>query len=215
MPSATKFAKLTHENYRSARQRRSVETERKFTSAAEQLFAQRGYARTHVAEIIKLSGCSTGSFYHRFVDKEGLFRVMADNFLVDAQARIEGLAFDREIHGNLRTMVTYLAHEIFQAINANLGLYRAAHELSHDAPEVWQHLSDLTRSIGHRLVSVSAQYANEIKVSKPDQALLHAMQLIVMVVLQTRLGAGPLFPKGDAALITVLTHAALGVLGHA
>lgn len=45
---------------------------RAILDAALRCFSERGYSRTQIQEVRRLSGASTGSIYHHFGDKEGL-----------------------------------------------------------------------------------------------------------------------------------------------
>ena len=47
------------------------QTVEKILSAAERLFAQKGYAKTTLQDIIDTTGLSKGAVYHHFKSKEG------------------------------------------------------------------------------------------------------------------------------------------------
>jgi AcrR family transcriptional regulator len=59
-----------------ANQARSREAQARLMKAGEGVFAQQGYDEAHVSDIAAAAGCSIGSFYRRFRDKEALFRAL-------------------------------------------------------------------------------------------------------------------------------------------
>jgi len=54
------------------------ETRRRILDAATGVFAEKGYQRTAVEDIVRASDTSKGSFYHFFVGKEGIFVALVD-----------------------------------------------------------------------------------------------------------------------------------------
>jgi AcrR family transcriptional regulator len=63
-----------------ANQARSREAQARLIKAGEQVFAKQGYDEAHVTDIAAAAGCSIGSFYRRFRDKEALFRALSLQF---------------------------------------------------------------------------------------------------------------------------------------
>jgi len=57
------------------------QTRRAIEAAARNLFAQRGFHGTTLADITSAAGRSPGSFYRYFADKEDLLAVLAEDFL--------------------------------------------------------------------------------------------------------------------------------------
>lgn len=180
--------------------------------AAERLFAEHGYAGTKVAEIIKESGCSTGSFYHRFSDKEGLARVLIQRYYETTKAAIEGLDMHRGSQGSLREMMTGIAEFTYDLMSQRLGVYRAALRVSQTAPEVWESPAALTRLASDRAIAVAGEYAEEITATDPAAAMQKSIQLIIMIILQTQLGSGNLFPTDRQELVDLVVNASLGIL---
>ena len=50
-------------------------------TAALHLFTTRGYFNTSVPDIVRASGCSTGSIYHHFGDKEGIAKALFESLV--------------------------------------------------------------------------------------------------------------------------------------
>ncbi len=46
------------------------------------LFTKQGYFKTSVPDIVKASGCSTGSIYHHFKDKEGIASALYESLVM-------------------------------------------------------------------------------------------------------------------------------------
>lgn len=74
---------------RTPRQSRSRATLARIEDAAETLFADRGYDGTTVGDIVARAGCSVGSFYARFNDKEALLHHVHDRHCRKLIERIE------------------------------------------------------------------------------------------------------------------------------
>ncbi len=200
--------------YRPTRQNRSADSERRLLEAAEALFRQKGYVHTRVSEIIRMSGVSTGSFYHRFGDKNGLKDEMCARFVAASSEKIARMDLSRRTHGDLRAMLRWLAWQIHDAIAANQGIYRIVDELSKTEPEKWESFRVLGQQIRDRVVEAAVEYRDEITVPEPERraALSNVVQLIITIILQTRLGAAAMFPKEPQALIDMLMQAAMGLL---
>ena len=203
-----------HAGYRPTRQNRSANSEKRLLEAAEALFREKGYVHTRVSEIIRISGVSTGSFYHRFGDKNGLKDEMCARFVAASSERIAGMDLSRRTHGNLRAMLRWLAWQIHDAIAANQGIYRIVDELSKTEPERWEAFRVLGEQIRDRVVEAAAEYRDQITVPETEQqvALTNVVQLIITIILQTRLGAAAMFPREPEALIDMLVQAAMGLL---
>lgn len=58
-------------------------------AAAEQVFAERGIAGAHVAEIARRAGTSKGSFYLHFQSKDDAFLAVVESFLARCAAMIQ------------------------------------------------------------------------------------------------------------------------------
>jgi AcrR family transcriptional regulator len=79
---------------------RKIATREKILEAALAVFAQKGYHRTIVDDIVRVSGTSKGAVYHHFPNKEALFLALVDEF-ASHLARAVGDAIGRQ-HGALQ-----------------------------------------------------------------------------------------------------------------
>jgi len=198
--------------YTPAKQARSRRTEQKFLEAAEVIFAQNGFARARIADIVSVSGCSTGSFYHRFSDKRDLFDVMLDRIWTELVEETGQMDLSRQTHGSLANLLTHYAGHSLDTVRGHEGFYRAVQEISVVDPTAWNKLKGLTVRIGERFAAEVEQYADEIPQEDKQQAIKHAIQVIVLMAVHTTLGSGPLFPSDQSQLRDVMVKAALGVL---
>ncbi|MBL6853948.1 MAG: TetR/AcrR family transcriptional regulator [Alphaproteobacteria bacterium] len=61
-------------------QARSRNARDRLLTAGEKVFAKLGYDAAHVTDIAQAAGCSVGSFYRRFRDKEAFFKALHHRF---------------------------------------------------------------------------------------------------------------------------------------
>ncbi len=205
-------AKRSSQGYQPAKQERSRKSEQRFLDAAQKLYLEKGFAATGVAEIIKTSGGSTGSFYHRFSDKRDVFDVMFEHFVESAKERTKTLDLSRATHGDLKGLLTFYAKSSFELTNENLGFYRAAQEITVHDPEVWERLKELAQRIGDLFAKIAHEFADEIVANDPETALRQAVQIIITMTIQTALGSGPMLPADPMERAEVIARAAKGVL---
>ena len=66
------------------------ETQRRILDAATRVFAEKGYQRTAVEDIVRASDTSKGSFYHFFPGKEGIFVALVDQLGETLLTRVAG-----------------------------------------------------------------------------------------------------------------------------
>jgi len=88
MTAAVGIAPLDRAHGRAPQQGRSRRTMARIVAAAEALFAERGFDGTSVHDIVARAGCSIGTFYARFTDKESLFLHLHET---QCRAMIEGV----------------------------------------------------------------------------------------------------------------------------
>lgn len=68
-------------------QQRAEETRSHILDAAGELFAQRGYDATSVADICEQAGVTKGAFYHHFASKQSVFLELRDRWLAPLEAQ--------------------------------------------------------------------------------------------------------------------------------
>ena len=89
-------------------------TREKILEAALSVFAQKGYHRAIVDDIVRVSGTSKGAVYHHFPNKEALFLALVDEFASHlAAAAAEAIAAQhgalKKVEGALRAALETFA----------------------------------------------------------------------------------------------------------
>ena len=156
-------------------QERGKIAERNIINAAQQAFAEHGYSGARVADIVKLAGSSTGSFYFRFKNKDALFEFMLDDF-IDKSRRV--LA---QVPVNFNSLPELLEWQVTQhasLLEQNHGFYRAVNEVSISNPATWNTLRLLTSEIAASVVLSAAPFKDVITAPNWQQAVFSAVEFI-------------------------------------
>jgi len=123
---------------RPAYQNRSREQRDRLLKAGERAFAASGFWQTHITDIAKRAGCSVGSFYRRFEDKEAFFLALQSDMAGHAEANIAKFFEDPEREGEaLDELIVRLARNTARTMRGIEGYYRALFELSLRGQNVW------------------------------------------------------------------------------
>ena len=191
------------------KQDRGLQAERKILAAAQQVFAEKGFAGARVADIVKLAESSTGNFYFRFKNKEALFEHMLEQFLVNS--RLAATDVSPEVD-NIVELIAWLVARNAQQLNANIGFYRAVNEVSIRHPDTWLRLRTLSEEIGDLMVEYSRDYLTEIPGQYPEVRLRQAINLITGHMANQAIHH-PDRQIDDATSLEVNFRAGLGILG--
>ncbi|KZL12556.1 HTH-type transcriptional repressor NicS [Pseudovibrio axinellae] len=194
------------------KQKRGYEAEQNFLQAAKTIFAREGVSRARVSDIVQLAGSSTGNFYFRFKNKEMLFERLFEIFeeyvakivkeIYDPTKSLEGIIY----------FTTALNHRI---LIENVGLYRAAHEISTKKPETWTRFQALSKTTADHIITLCAPYKAQIPFDDWEVQVRKAILLISgFIANQAIRNAGPAH-FGSQDLVDMLFMAAMGVLGLA
>ena len=76
---------------RRSQEERTRSTRSALTSAARQLFAERGYAAVSTDEIVRAAGVTRGALYHHYADKQALFRDVFEQLEAEITAEISAV----------------------------------------------------------------------------------------------------------------------------
>jgi len=201
--------------YRSAQQTRSALTEAKFLKAAAKLFAERGYSGTRVADIIRESGCSTGSFYHRFSDKESVFHLLLEYYIDEMMAQVEAYDLEPQHYDSVEDLFHFFTEESVRSVKDKRGFYMAVQELSLTDSSLMERLKRITQALLDRFEDVTPKYLDQINAENPHEAMKQACQLIVTLSWRRELGDGVYFPKSDQEFARMMANAASGILNAA
>jgi AcrR family transcriptional regulator len=123
---------------RPAYQVRSRQQRDRLMKAGERVFAERGFWQAHVADIAKRAGCSVGSFYRRFQDKEAFFFALQTDMAAHAEANIARFFDDPACRQEpLGHVFLRLVRNTARTMKGIEGYYRALFELSLRGQNVW------------------------------------------------------------------------------
>jgi len=178
-----------------ALQSRSMKTEQSLVSAAEMLFASNGYDGTRIADICDLSDCSSGSFYHRFVDKFGLFKFMFARYQDQVHRVVEEMDITKAGNGDLENLISSFAEIAFETINSNVGFFRAADELTPKHQDIELQMLSLSRVVGEKITRAANEFSPNGNNEELALALRHSSQVIITLIVQTRLAKAPMLPR--------------------
>ena len=129
-----------------ARQHRSREQRDRLLKAGEQVFAKRGFADSHISEIVSGAKCSIGSFYRRFKDKEALFLALQEDMYQQSLRKIDRFFSNPACESKPLTVVFFrLLENTANEAMCIKGYYRALFELSLRGREVWDQMRELER----------------------------------------------------------------------
>lgn len=123
---------------RPAYQTRSREQRDRLLKAGERAFAASGFWETHVTDIAKRAGCSVGSFYRRFEDKEAFFLALQADMAARSEANIVAFFSDpARATEPLDDLFRLLLRRTARGMREIEGYYRALFELSLRGQDVW------------------------------------------------------------------------------
>jgi AcrR family transcriptional regulator len=94
-------------------QLRGEETRSRILDAAGELFAERGYDATSVADICARAGVTKGAFYHHFKSKQAVFLEMRDRWLAPLETQLTLARDPAETLPQLLQHVADLARAMF------------------------------------------------------------------------------------------------------
>ncbi|MHA7986245.1 TetR/AcrR family transcriptional regulator [Rathayibacter sp. CAU 1779] len=84
-------------------------TQKVLLGAALELFVERGYAKTSVDDIVQRASSSTGSFYHHFGDKSGIYLALWDDWMDHQEEAVSKAILDARGQGETDTLQLFKA----------------------------------------------------------------------------------------------------------
>jgi AcrR family transcriptional regulator len=196
----------------SAPQKRSLDSQRKLLSAAEELFAEKGFQRTTVANIIERSSCSVGSFYHQFTDKLGIFEVLFQHYVDDTYSAVDKFTYSRKTAPHVSQALHQIGMLAVGQLKSHVGARLAAEEMMFDRPDLRAATLGLTDRYIEKMSSVVTIYPDQIGHNKPIRALENTIQMMAMVLTSQSLRPTHHLPFGDEELVALLVQVACGIL---
>ena len=122
-------------------------------SAAVELFAQHGYERTSVAQVVAAAGVAKGGFYHHFASKEDLLYEVYGDLIGRQLAAMDEIAARRDppdvtLHAMIVELVVSTAGSAKQA----KVFWREMHSLGDERAELYRRQRRRCHDAVHRVV---------------------------------------------------------------
>lgn len=205
--SAAKWALPTH-------QQRSRQQRDRLLKAGERVFAARGFADAHISEIVGQAGCSIGSFYRRFKDKEALFLALQGDMYDKAHANIVKFFAHPGCDTAPLTRVCFQLIENGAREAAKIkGYYRALFEISLRGVKVWDRMRALERFQAEQLEALFRRRGVTHLRTDFVIAVSATLRMINGNLVSLMLhGPGP-YAHGDFRATCELTRILMGVAG--
>jgi AcrR family transcriptional regulator len=196
-------------------QARSRDARDRLLAAGERVFAKLGYDAAHVSDIALAAGCSVGSFYRRFRDKEAFFKALHHRFTErnqDSSARFFAMPAWQEqpTAAMLRTLIESTAH----IMKRNQGFFRALFQrsLAGAGADYWPGMRAGTARQGQLLAEFLAA-RGEGAHENLAEACTFALRSVDGALVHRLLNDGPY--ADEAFVLDSLTQMALAFLGVA
>ena len=192
---------------RPAYQQRSRQQRDRLLKAGERVFAESGFWQAHVADIAKRAGCSVGSFYRRFQDKEAFFFALQADMAAHAEANIGKFFDDPACRTDpLIDVFRRLARNTARTMKGIEGYYRALFELSLRGQDVWPLMRGLEAIEAGLVVDLLKSRGVAVDDTKRDAAHLAIRMMHGQIISNMLHGPGP-FTVDDPRL-----HEELGLM---
>jgi AcrR family transcriptional regulator len=165
------------------KQKRSRDKLERIYAATEQLFNTKGSQNISVQEIAALAGCSVGSVYQRFADKEALATAFFERFEEEVKQTIVSLLASTAIQAlPLSLIVARLVEQAFSIYQEKGGLFRALITLSHTNQFAKAGGLRIVNFMADQLETVLRQHPTEFTHPEPKVAAQVAVRMLVGVL---------------------------------
>jgi AcrR family transcriptional regulator len=112
---------------------RSPGVPERLLAAATRLFAERGYERTSVQEVVDAAGVTKGAMYHYYASKDDLLYAIYQRLLTLQARRLAGFAAaEGPIADRVRAAAADLVHTTVDNLDDAVIFFRSMHTLSAD-----------------------------------------------------------------------------------
>jgi AcrR family transcriptional regulator len=196
-------------------QARSRDARDRLLQAGDRVFAKLGYDAAHVSDIATAAGCSVGSFYRRFRDKEAFFNALHHRFTernLENSARFFALPEWQQQPTSV--MVRSLVEATAHIMKRNQGFFRALFQrsLAGAGADYWPRMRAGTQKQGELLAEFLNARGQGTQENLP-QACVFALRAVDGALVHRMLNDGP-YAEEDI-VIDALTRMALAYLGVA
>lgn len=168
-------------------QGRAQRTLNRILKATEQLLDKMPWEEVSIAEIVRLSRTSVGSFYARFKGKEDLLCALAEQYIEEGRATVEALFSSHDWSDTpLADLIAQMVRIPFEVQSQRKGLRRALVLAATNNPELQRRNAELAEyTIGHILRYVETRRA---EIDHPDLSLaIHVAHRAVYSIVEQEL----------------------------
>lgn len=176
-----------------AYQQRSRLQRDRLLKAGERVFAEKGFWQAHVADIAKRAGCSVGSFYRRFEDKEAFFLSLQSDMAAHAEVNIARFFDDPAcLTDPLLQVFCRLVSNTARTMKGIEGYYRALFELSLRGHDVWPPMRRIEVVEAARIINLLGQRGARASDPALSERIHLAIRMMHGQIISTMLhGPGP------------------------
>jgi AcrR family transcriptional regulator len=153
-----------------ASQARSRATRERLLVSAERVFADKGYDGTRLTDIAEDAGCSVGTVYFRFKDKDALFLAVAQSFAEDARGGI-GRMHDALSGRDPDTIIRIFVTAVATRLSEHKGLFRAIVERGFDRDDAMKQIFAFRDELASALEKVLKTRRNSRRVRVMTQMI--------------------------------------------
>jgi AcrR family transcriptional regulator len=202
-----------------ASQARSRDARDRLLFAGERVFARMGYDRAHVSDIAAAAGCSIGSFYRRFRDKEAFFRALHQRFAERYRENTQKFFAMPQWKSvpSAAVIETFLANTA-RIMKKNEGFFRALLQRTLDGAgeDYWPALRKGGEQQGKVLASFLRQ-RGEARLDNQDRESIFILRTVEGALIHRMLKMGPLVDEETAVRAlarVVVSHLKLDETAH-
>lgn len=192
------------ERYAAPKQARSQAKLDRLLLAGRELFAEHGFDRTRIGDVVERAGTSVGVFYSRFADKDAFFAAVRDHFLAEVAATTAELNARAVELGGVELIRAYIAHGV-RIFRHNAGLIRAFIHYEATHPTSGQPMRDLVEARAAGLVEAVQRAGTPVGHPEPATAIAVGGHVVRGALVQEAIHGPGLLRLDDDALVDELT----------
>ena len=162
-----------------AKQQRSEQTREKFLQAGLDLLRSRNYSDISIAQISARAGCSIGSFYLRFRNKEAFFEYLIESISETLKTGVRAnLTAEKVLGLTLAQTVRLCVDHYVQTNRQYESVIRAALQYSINGSEDWQPVRDNGLMLHYHYVDLIVGKLKRVPDDGARQQLLVGFQIL-------------------------------------
>jgi len=160
-------------------QERSRKKLDRMLKAGLKLIEQNGYDRVRISDVAKEAGCSVGTFYERFGDKETFFDFLLATSVEEGVAGVEKLfAPERWERVPTDLALSMIIDKMTQWFDLRKGIYCAALSRTSQGETNYRPFGHVSKTTSAALARFLRARGGELSLPDPDAAAAFAVQMI-------------------------------------